>query len=145
MKFRFSLQKIVDLKGTQKKQAEWQLADALGALHLEQSSLTELLSEQRLHQTRMQEASEKPTPIVQLQELQEYALHLERLIAAKRSDVTRAQQTVDGKQMQLMERSLDEKVWQKAREKAYHAHQALELKHEQETLDEIASVRFGVQ
>jgi flagellar FliJ protein len=145
MSFRFSLQKIVDLKGNQKTQAEWLLSEALGILRDEQLSLTELHDEQKVQQERLQAAAEQPTPIVQLQLLQDYSLHLERLIERKLADVSSAQQRVNGKQQLLMERSLDEKVWMKAREKAYLAHTALELKKEQDMLDEITSARFGFQ
>ncbi len=145
MTFRFSLQKIVDLKGNQKRQAQWHLSDAITALHKEQTSLTALLNEQRLQQSRIQEAAGKPTPILQLQELQDYAEHLQRRIESQSREVNRAQGHVDSKQQQLIECSRDEKVWQKAREKAYVAHHALELKREQETLDEVATMRFGFQ
>ena len=42
MRFRYSLQKIVDLKANETKQAEWLLSDAVGRLSEAEHSLQEL-------------------------------------------------------------------------------------------------------
>ena len=44
-KFRYAYQKIVDLKTSEKTQAEWLLSTAVGKLHTEEDSLNRLYQE----------------------------------------------------------------------------------------------------
>jgi len=145
MRFRFSLQKVVDLKGNQKTQAEWMLSEAIGKLREEQLSLAELHQEKQTSQEQLRLSAAQPTAIVQLQLLQQYIDHLENLIERKNADLAAAQMNVDGKQQVLLEKTIDEKVWLKAREKAYVQFQAFSQKKEQEQLDEMVSNRHGIQ
>ena len=143
MAFRFSLQKIVDLKGNQKTQAEWMLSEAIGRLRQEELSLNQLLHERNAQQERLSESAEHPTPVAELRFLQQYNDHLDTLIEKKHIDLSAAQSNVDRNQKVLLDKTLDEKVWLKAREKAFGRFNEEMLKKEQEELDEIASVRFG--
>ena len=145
MRFRYPLQKIVDLKGNQKTQAEWMLSEAVAKLREEELGLNALLQEQQTLQERLRKSAEQPLPIVELQALQTYIDYIGQQIERKLLDVAAAQQHVHYKQQQLLERTLDEKVWLKSREKAYHHFVALESKKEQAELDEIAIVRQGFE
>lgn len=142
MKFHYAFQQIVDLKNTERTQAEWVLSDALGKLRSEQSTLSELESEKRRMQEELATSSENSTTISQMLVMQHYVNHLNRQISLKTTDVKQAQRQVEQKQQVLTDKMLDEKVWSKAREKAFEAHTAQSLKKEQEELDELASVRF---
>ncbi|MDT2247314.1 flagellar FliJ family protein [Paenibacillus larvae] len=58
-------------------------------------------------------------PVSELQLLQNYVAHLNVQIEKKNEDVRQAEQKVQLKQHHLNERMMDEKVWSKAKEKAY--------------------------
>lgn len=141
MKFRFPLQKIVDLKGNEKTQAEWLLSQALSKLRDEEQFLQELNDEISRQQERLSRSSENPISIVDIQFIQAYIIHLKKQIEHKRVDVQNAQVNVQGKQSILMDRSVDEKVWIKAREKALNLFIATSLKKDQQDMDEMASTR----
>ncbi|MDT2285503.1 flagellar export protein FliJ [Paenibacillus larvae] len=80
-------------------------------------------------------------PVSELQLLQNYVAHLNVQIEKKNEDVRQAEQKVQLKQHHLNERMMDEKVWSKAKEKAYEKFRVTALKKEQEMLDEMATVR----
>lgn len=142
MKFRYAFQQIVNLKNTERTHAEWVLSEAIGKLRIEESSLLELEAEKRRMQDELAASSEGATTISRMLVMQHYVNHLDRRITLKSSDVRQAQHHVEQKQQVLSSKMLDEKVWAKAREKAFQAHTAESLKKEQEALDEMASVRF---
>lgn len=141
MRFRFPLQKIVDLKGNEKTQAEWLLAQSLSILRDEEQSLSELLEQIVKQQTLLSRSSETPISIVDIQFLQEYITHLEKLVERKQADVQHARLNVQSKQTLLMDRSIDEKVWLKTREKAFNLFTDTMLKKDQQDMDEMASTR----
>jgi flagellar protein FliJ len=142
LKFQYSFQQIVDLKNNERTQAEWILSEALGRLQTEETSLSSLFSSKdELHQ-QISQVSEGSTTISQMLLLQSYMEHIDQQISKKQEDIQAAKYIVVNKQESLSEKMLDEKVWSKAREKAYHKHQAFVGKKEQETLDEMATNRY---
>lgn len=142
MKFQFPLQKIVDLKGNEKTQAEWILSQALSTLREEEQFLHELNEEIAKQQGQLSRSSEFPIPISDIQFVQDYITHLERRIERKQVEVQEARINVHNKQSLLMDRSIDEKVWIKAREKALNLFTAISLKKDQQEMDEMASSKF---
>jgi flagellar FliJ protein len=56
--------------------------------------------------------------------------------------VQSAKHNVSVKQEQLVHKTIEEKIWFQARDKAKQAFTALELKKEQEELDDIAITRY---
>ena len=58
MSFRYPLQKIVDLKGSQKSMAEWEYAASLGKLRQEEERLEDLHLERKEMGQALQETSE---------------------------------------------------------------------------------------
>ncbi|MDF2725047.1 MAG: hypothetical protein K0Q59_4722 [Paenibacillus sp.] len=138
MRFRYPLQKLVDLKKNEKEQAEWMLSEALGQLRQERQALTELEAELARVGKELAYASIHRTTISQMQLLQHYSQHLEQQIRLKAKDVDRAQANVTDKQQSLTGKMMEEKVWTKAKEKAQLQFTAIVMKKEQEELDEIA-------
>ena len=141
MAFRFSLQKVVDLKSNQKSQAEWMLAKALARQQEEEQMLARLEQERRNLRERLDNSAQTPIPARELAELGRYIDHLDGVINRKRADVYRARKAVDDSRQHLLDRSIDEKVWLRAREKAFERHRAFVLKKEQHDIDEMASMR----
>jgi flagellar FliJ protein len=140
--FRYSFQKVVDLKASEKMQAEWLLSSAIGALAAEELSLEQLRLEQQHWEQRLIDASMQAVPLQELQMIQQYVEHLAGCVVNKLTEVAQAQQAVERRRGKLSDKMKDEKVWLKAKE---HAHErfrhTMQLK-DQNELDELASVRF---
>lgn len=142
MKFRYPLQKIVDLKNNELTQAEWMLSEAVGKLQIEETSLDKLHSEKQILQDSLSSASKNSAKISELQVFQEYLFYIEQQISIKHKDVEKALNYVNSRQDQLTDKMLDEKVWSKAKEKAYSKFKASLLQKEQQQLDELATIRY---
>ncbi|CAH1193654.1 MULTISPECIES: flagellar export protein FliJ [Paenibacillus] len=145
MRFHYTFQKVVDLKGNEKTQAEWMLSSALGELQAQEKSLDELLDQRNSLMLSLQSAAEQKTPMAKIIEMQNYLEHLDHCIARKHSDIKRAHQEVQHKQDHLSTKVLDEKVWLKAKDKAQTIFQQNMILREQNELDEMATVRFAMK
>ena len=141
MRFRYSFQKIVDLKSTEKTQAEWILSTAVHRLRAEEASLSELQGEKLDLQNEITDRAVKQTTVSELILFQNYMSHIDGRIIGKRTDIRSAEQHVSERREQLSVKMTEEKIWAKAREKAKTVYTAEELKKEQEVLDEIAVTR----
>ncbi|MFD2409564.1 flagellar export protein FliJ [Paenibacillus rhizoplanae] len=145
MRFHYTFQKVVDLKGNEKTQAEWMLSSALGELQAQEKSLDELIEQRSTVMLSLQTAAQQKTPMAKLREMQDYVDYLDKCIARKLSDISLAHIEVQSKQDQLSTKVLDEKVWLKAKDKAQTAFvQNMNLR-EQNELDEMATVRFAMK
>lgn len=143
MRFRYHLQKIVDLKSSEKEQAEWVLSDAMSRLKLEEQSLEQLYETRRKVEQTVSEAIASRTSAAELSMLQDYLQHIDHLIDNRREAVQQVKQEVAVKSEQLVNKMKDEKKWLKVRERSYAAFRAEFFRQEQIVLDEIAAVRFG--
>jgi flagellar FliJ protein len=141
LRFRYSLQKIVDLKANEKTQAEWILSHALGVLQEEELTLHSLHSEKSEIHAELNSAIGISANISQLLTYQNYMTHLDHRITKKLKDVERAEQNVLHKKGHLSEKMIEEKVWSKAKDKAKTIFQAVERTKEQQVLDEMATTR----
>jgi flagellar protein FliJ len=140
MRFRYSFQKIVDLKSNEKTQAEWVLSGAVGRLREEEETLNTLYSEKSQVESQLGSAATLTTAS-ELMVYQHYLNHLDGRIKLKTADVKNAESNVSEKRQILSSKMVEEKVWDQARNKAYMLHQSLVLKKEQEALDEMATTR----
>jgi len=143
MKFRYKLQKIVDLKSNEKAQAEWLLSGALAKLKLEEQSREELLQLRKSIEDQIHRATGEGISAADLIMLQQYLQHVDKLIEYRTESVRQAQRDVDEKSRHLVDAMKDEKVWMKARERSMQAFKAAFLRQEQAILDEMAIARFG--
>lgn len=140
--FRYSFQKVVDLKSSEKTQAEWLLSSAIGTLAAEELSLEELRMKQQEWEEKLIFSSQSAVTLSELQVIQQYLEYIETCIASKLKDVLSAQKAVENGRLVLSGKMKDEKVWLKAKDHARERFQyALQIK-EQNELDELASVRF---
>ncbi|KTD87552.1 flagellar export protein FliJ [Paenibacillus etheri] len=145
MRFHYTFQKVVDLKGNEKTQAEWMLSSALGELQAQERSLDELTFQRSAIMLSLQNAAEQKAPMAKIREMQEYVEYLDICIARKHKDIRSAHQEVLKKQDQLSTKVLDEKVWLKAKDKAETQFQQSMILREQNELDEMATVRFAMK
>jgi flagellar FliJ protein len=118
------------------------LSEALGHLQVEENSLQELQVKKDELEKNLSQASTHSAKIFELQVFQEYLAYVDQQIQTKNNDVQKAQHQVTDKKDDLSDKMLEEKVWTKAKEKAYVQYKALSLKKEQEQLDEIATMRY---
>lgn len=140
--FQFAFQKVVDLKSSEKTQAEWILSNDLSLLHNEQSTLDQLQANQTEWEHQLVLATQNGASLAEVQLFQQYIDHLCTKIQAKLMDVKKAQQAVYNSRNELAECVKDEKVWLKAKERAKEQFDhSLKLK-EQNELDELATARF---
>ncbi|MDF2834872.1 MAG: flagellar export protein FliJ [Paenibacillus sp.] len=140
--FHYSFQKVVDLKSSQKSQAEWQLSDALSALSLQEMSLRELLTAKEEWEDKLQQSASQAVPLSEVVLIGQYIDHLQSCIEKKKLDVRQAERVVEQNRSKLADKVKDEKVWLKAKDHAWDKFRyALQLK-EQNELDEMATVRF---
>jgi flagellar protein FliJ len=139
--FRYPLQKIVDLKSNEKTQAEWILSHAMGILQEEEHSLNSLHTEKDDIHANLTSAMGTRANISQLRTFQNYMNHLDHCITKKIVDVEHAEQNVIHKKGHLSAKTIDEKVWSKAKDKAKQIFEAIERTKEQQILDEMATTR----
>lgn len=142
MKFAYAFQKIVDLKSSEKTQAVWGLSSAIGRLQEEENKLEALETKQADVHKQLADMSQRRAKASELLVFQQYLDHLERRINHQTQQVAIARNQVDKQQAILAEKVKEEKVWLKAREKAYLQFNAEMLKQEQEQLDEVAVTRY---
>jgi flagellar protein FliJ len=141
MRFRYTFQKIVDLKNNEKTQQEWMLSSAVGKLKEEESTLSELERQKLELQREIQSTSADRTKVSDLMVYQSYMSHIDTQIVKKNGDVRNAQSRVVKQQEALSAKMVEEKIWSNAREKAKQVYLTGALKKEQESLDEIATNR----
>jgi len=141
VKFRYPLQKIVDLKGSEKSMAEWEYAAALGKLRTEEERFEELRRHREETMRRLAEQTLRPTPLAEVQRLQSEIEWLDQRMKHQRAEVRKAEELSALRQRKLADKMVDEKVWLKAREKAHERFRSEALAREQNELDEIAVMR----
>ncbi|MBM7564611.1 flagellar export protein FliJ [Paenibacillus sacheonensis] len=141
-RFHYAYQKIVDLKTSEKSQAEWQLSIVVGKLSQEESSLQKLQEERALWCEKLQQASQQAVPLSAILTMQSYIDFLDDGILRKLRDVKKAESAVEAGRRFLSDRMMDEKVWLKTKENALRRFQADRMTKEQNELDELATVRF---
>ncbi|MBP1156007.1 MULTISPECIES: flagellar export protein FliJ [unclassified Paenibacillus] len=142
MRFRYTFQKIVDLKTNEKTQAEWVLSQAIVKLREEESSLDRLENAKQEMQEELYKVSGTRTTVSNLMLLQSFVDHIDVCIKDKHQDLSTAKTNVQIKQDDLTGKMLEEKVWTKAKEKAYQKFSSGVLKIEQDQLDEMATSRY---
>ncbi|WP_127531887.1 flagellar export protein FliJ [Paenibacillus kobensis] len=143
-KFRYAYDKIVGLKESEKRQAEWLLSDALGKLQMEQMSLDQLEQERKQWEEKLAEIASSAVPLGELMAVQQYIDHLDCCIMSKLAEVRQAKGVVEVSRNHLSVKMKDEKVWMQAKERALSRFRQAVMMQEQNELDEMATVRFMV-
>ncbi|WP_415782728.1 flagellar export protein FliJ, partial [Cohnella lubricantis] len=141
MRFRYPLQKIVDLKSSEKSMAEWEYASALSKLRAEQERLEELRLEKEKTERHMAELALRPTPLSEIMRLQQHVEWLDGRMKSQSAEVRRAEDQTAQRRTRLTSKMVDEKVWLNARDKARERCRAEWLAREQNELDEMAIMR----
>lgn len=140
--FKYSFQKIVDLKGSEKTQAEWMLSDAIAALNYENEQLEKLKQGQKEWEQKLESAVLESSPLSDVIVINQYIEYYAQNIKSKLKDIKQAEIKVESRRSVLASKMKEEKVWHKAKEHAFSKFQYNLLTKEQNELDEMASIRF---
>lgn len=143
-KFWYAYDKIVGLKESEKRQAEWMLSDAIGKLQVEQMTLDELHRERKHWEEQLAALSQSAVPLGDLMAVQQYLDHLDSSIMSKVAEVRIATGVVEQSRNHLSVKMKDEKVWLQAKERAFNRFRHASMLREQNELDEMATVRFMI-
>jgi len=143
VRFHYPFQKVVDLKGSEKTQAEWVLSASIGKLQQVTSVLHQLEAEKESALDSIQEAT-MACCMSSLQSMQSYLSRIEQSIRNQLKDVQVAKTDVERNQLHLTDKMKDEQVWQQARERAKERFRYEMQLREQNELDEMATVRFSL-
>lgn len=140
--FKYTFQKIVDLKESEKTQAEWMLSEAIAELNEQQKQLEHLENQEKVWQQKLEDSVLVPTTMQDVITIQHYIDFYIQAIVQKKLVIQKVKQKVDMRRQELASKMKEEKVWVKAKDNAYSQFkQAVQLK-EQNELDEMASIRF---
>lgn len=143
MKFRYPLQKIVDLKESEKTQAEWSLSKALGELRQEERTLDEWKNERMKWEQTIHQMCERGAPVAELLAIEKHLDYVDGRISAQLLQVELAKDRVDARKKKLKSKMIDEKIWKTTMEKAKMQFLQENGRKEQNELDDLASVRFA--
>ena len=139
-RFRFRLQKVLDIRQMIEDQLVLELARLRAELESEQARLVELVSEMEAHKAvmkrRLTEADAE-----KIRESYEYIQSLRRRILEQEKVVAEAAQRRDEKLTETIQASQDRKVMERLKERQQAEHQAEMLSEEQKSLDDMASAR----
>lgn len=138
MKFRFPLQKIVDLREQERMQAEWRLAEALERLREEERSFAELERMRDDVGRIMADACVEATTAAHLSVVGRFLTQLDGRIRRKRADLENAERTVSERRDDLRGRLVEERIWRNARNKAMERFRSEMLRAEQKEIDDWA-------
>jgi len=138
MKFRFPLQKIVDLREQERMQAEWRLAEALERLREEERSFAELERMRDDVCRIMADACVGATTAAHLSVVGRFLTHLDGRIRRKRAELEDAERTVSERRDDLRGRLVEERIWRNARNKALERFRSEMLRAEQKEIDDLA-------
>jgi len=141
MAFKYPFQKVLDVKSSEKKEAESQLARAFAALTEAERELQAAVSEKERAQARLAEEALGPLAMAEIVASQRYVDFLE--IRIKEADLRYkdAERRVSELRERLIDRTMDEKIWLNAKEKALTEFRKETERRSQLELDEMASAR----
>ncbi|HIW31569.1 MAG TPA: flagellar export protein FliJ [Candidatus Paenibacillus intestinavium] len=140
--FKYTFQKIVDLKSSEKTQAEWILSDALAELRAQQALLEQYLQEQKSWESKLEQSVLVAIPLSEVLIINQYIEYCAESIKLKKQDIMNAERKVFQKRQELASKMKEEKVWDKAKEHAFDKFKYETQLKEQNELDEMASIRF---
>lgn len=143
MKFRYVYEQIVNLKVNETNQARWKLSTALSQYEQEQNVLQALLKQKDELQSHIHKQTLSGASVTELQSLYAYLEFLENSIRSQSDNVSHAANQVKDTKQTLQHRMIDEKKWNKSKEKAYRSFLSEFYKKEQEELDEMALQRLN--
>lgn len=138
-RFEFSLQKVLDYRQRREEQAIRAFAEAQAQLMHEQAVLHRLLIEREECLRRSHRRERLTVELLDVE--QTYLSALEERIETQRERVAEAERMVEQRREGLIEAQRERKALERLREKHYEQWRQEMLRAEQNTLDDLATVR----
>jgi flagellar protein FliJ len=143
MKFTYQYEPILDVKKSEKKQAQQSLKAAQDEKQMKQDQL-DILKEKLLEaEKRYSEKQYEGTSIIEFQKLAHDVTSLREQLNLQEKAVNEAVNLADQKQDQLKESVIEEKTWIWLKDQKRIIHESLAKKHEQALLDEMITSRYS--
>jgi flagellar FliJ protein len=141
MKYKFSFQKVLDFKETEKETAEQEF----GTLKRQQLELEEKIEELgSIKENAFNQYNDtNRKTVMELLEVQQGIDHLNRKMKQLENQSINLYQKVEEKQQVLFEKTQEAKIWNQWKEKSKAAFQKQMEQKEQAMLDELAVLRFS--
>ncbi len=143
-KFKFRLQKFLDLKLKEEDEQKRAFTNALNRLRQEEKKLEDLIA---LRERKKQEMRMKmEMGDMDAFEMQMYANYIEALkhkIKAQREAVKRAEKMVEMEKEKLMKVMAERKAFEKLKEKHYQRFLEEQEAEERKLIDELATIKFA--
>lgn len=138
-KFKFSMQKILDIKQKNREQEELSYAQLVQMIIEEEKQLAELENERQLLQEELLACQVNGISIVEIMNKQKYIEHLDYVIEKQIKKIKQYKEKLELKRQRLIEVKIEEKKYSRLREKKLYEYIMRDNKLEQIELDEIAS------
>lgn len=141
--FRFSFQKILDIKEKNREQVEIRYAQFVQNLNKEKEILLEFLQNKDQLQEEVHSNQIEGISIKEVSQSQIYINYFDNLIHNQKEKIKQIEEALLEKQKELTGVKIEEKKWIKLREKKWESFIELNNQLEQKELDEIATQRLS--
>lgn len=138
-KFKFSMQKILDIKQKSREQEELSYAQMVSMITEEEKQLANLERERQLLLEELSACQVNGTSIVEIMNKQHYIDHLDHVIDKQIKKIKLLKDKLELKRQRLVEVKIEEKKYERLREKKLYEYILKDNQLEQIELDEIAS------
>ena len=145
-KFKFRLEKVLDLRKKKEEERERELAELKKLLAKEEQFLQQLQREStalRRKIARLQDENDRSLDIEELLRHSDYLEHLRDKILSQIETVKQVISDVENKRQELVEASKEKKVIEKLKEQQYKRFRTAVEEWEQRTLDEIGTSNYS--
>lgn len=134
-KFTFSLQKILNLREFEEKEAQIELARSISAADIIQSELNDIAMQKH----KQSYSRSLTTDIITLQSIEYFIQRLDLRTEELLEDLTRAQLVIEEKRAIMAEKMKNRKVLTKLKDKKKEEHRYSVLLNEEKIMDDIAN------
>jgi len=140
-KYKFHLQKVIDMKEKSREQVEWSYANILKTLQEEQIKLTNLSTEKKQYEGQLLSEQKAGTSIIEINQIQEYMAYVDLQIKQQIEMVKQTENSLSEVKIELKEKKVDEKIWHNYRDKKFQEFIVESNRIEQKEMDEMANYR----
>lgn len=137
-KFKFSMQKILDIKQKSREQEELNYAQLAHLITEEEKQLANLENERQLLLEELSACQVKGVSIVEIMNKQKYIEHLDYVIEKQIKKIRLLKDKLELRRQRLIEVKIEEKKYSRLREKKLYEYILKDNQLEQIELDEIA-------
>jgi flagellar FliJ protein len=142
MSFQFPLQKVLDIKGKEKDQAQLDYHLSVKKKTELQETMIALINKRDTEQARLLDASLQGHRASDMLVHHRYISHLDQQILQVQVNLGGMEREVESKKFILAEKFKVQSTWQEWKDKATQAYNENAAKYEQAQMDEMATIRY---